>query len=84
MEDFVKNVKSIEISYATKELLSLRAELSVLYEHLAKVLNDIDPRDSNPKSRELLDVFLKADEELMSYISENIGETVLETDYKFI
>lgn len=84
MEDIINNVKSIEISYATKELLSIRAELSVLYEHLAKVLNDIDSRGSNPKSRELPDVFLKADEELMSYISEKIGETVLETDYKFI
>ena len=58
--------------------------MSVLYEHLAKVLNDIDSRDENLKTRELRNVFLGADEELMGYISENIGETVLETDYKFI
>ena len=78
----IKNVKIIEVSDTTREFLTIKAELSAVYNHLAMALNKVDERCDNPNTKILKDSFLDADTELLHYIAELIDEKMLTTGFK--
>lgn len=78
----MENLRKIEVSESTLELVNVKAQLSKVYELLIEVLQKVDCKDDNPNTRILKNSFLDADTELMHYIAMQMDERMLETNYK--
>lgn len=78
----MENLKKIEVSESTLELLNVKAQLSKVYEILIEALQRVDCKDDNPNTKILKNSFLEADTELMHYIAMQMDERMLETNYK--
>lgn len=78
----MENLRKIEVSESTLELVNVKAQLSKVYELLIEVLQKVDCKDDNPNTKILKNSFLEADTELLHYIAMQMDERMLETNYK--
>lgn len=79
MNDAEVNVPNAVVSDYTKALLLCRAKLSDVFNSVVNIYTDKHPKD---EPNAFIDCMSKADDELMKLISDAIGSSLIESDYK--